>query len=116
MPNESIKPSVASNSSRDPVLKYINTKPRVKFDGSCLKQDKVTFTHKQVVLIYTVYEMYLWPFTVGKDFTLVNSLFGTVKLTKNTDFDKYVYILDMVLDLMLAEVFCYAMVVGLVKL
>ena len=33
----------------------------------------------------------LLPFTVGKDFELVNSLFAGVKLTKNADFDKYKY-------------------------
>ena len=41
--------------------------------------------------IYVVYEINLWPFNVGKDFALGNSLFGAVKLTKNTDLDKYKY-------------------------
>ena len=38
------------------------------------------------------------------DLTLGKSLSGAVKLTKNAVFDKYKY-LDMVLDLMDAEVF-----------
>ena len=47
------------------------------------------FNHKKVVNILIVYQINLWPFTVGKDFALGNSLFGTVKLTKNdNDFDK----------------------------
>ena len=31
----------------------------------------------------------LWPFKQSANFTLENSLFGTVKVTKNADFDKY---------------------------
>ena len=33
----------------------------------------------------------MWPFTVGKDFCLGNSLLGAVKLTTNADPDKYKY-------------------------
>ena len=33
----------------------------------------------------------MWPFTVGQDFMLGNSLFGAGKLTKNADSDKYKY-------------------------
>ena len=33
----------------------------------------------------------MWPFKQSVDFTLGNSLFGAVKLTKNADFDKYKY-------------------------
>ena len=36
--------------------KVFSAKIRVKFDGSFLKQDKLTFTHKTVVNIYIVYE------------------------------------------------------------
>ena len=41
--------------------------------------------------MYIDYEINLWPFTVGKDFTLRKSLFGIANLTKNDDFDKYKY-------------------------
>ena len=41
--DESIKPPAAS-----PTLNYINTKLRVKFNGSYLKQDKVTYTQKRL--------------------------------------------------------------------
>ena len=41
--------------------------------------------------IYIVFEIHLWPFNVGRDFALGNSLFGVVKLTKNVDSDKYKY-------------------------
>ena len=32
--------------------------------------------------IYIVYEIDFWPYTVGKDYVLENSLFGSVKLIK----------------------------------
>ena len=46
-----------------------NTKIRVKFDGSCLKQE-ITFTHKKVLNIYIVCEINLWPFKQSTDFGL----------------------------------------------
>ena len=36
---------------------YYNYKITVKFDGSILRQPKVTYTHKKRVIIYTVYEL-----------------------------------------------------------
>ena len=61
---------------------------RVKFVGSCLKQDKFTFTHGKTENIFTVYEI---NFSDSNNIfpTLENCLFGAVKLTKNTDIDKY---------------------------
>ena len=47
--DESIKPPSRSDNSLNPGISYIdNARIRVKFDGSCLKQEKVTLTHKQV--------------------------------------------------------------------
>ena len=91
MSDESITPPVASNNSLAPALIDINTKLQVKPDCHCLKEVKVTFKHKEVVNIYIVYEISLWPYTQGVDFTLGNSLFGAIKLTKNADPDKYSY-------------------------
>ena len=48
--NESIKPPATSNYSLNPKLSY-NTKIRVQFTRSCLKQPNFTFTHKKVVNI-----------------------------------------------------------------
>ena len=88
---ESIKPPAASNNNLAPVLNYINTKSRVKFDGSCLKQDKVRFTHKKVVNIFIALKINVWLFSVGKGFALGKCLFGTVKLTKIVNPDNYKY-------------------------
>ena len=79
MSGESIKPPCAPNNS---IKSASNTKSQVKLDGSCLKQDKVKFTHKKLVNIYIIHEIN----TIGKDFTLGKSLFEAVKLTKNFDF------------------------------
>ena len=55
--NESIKSPATSNNSLNPRLSYNDTKIKVQFTGSCLKQPKFTFTHKKVVNIYIVYEL-----------------------------------------------------------
>ena len=55
---------------------------------------KVTFAYKNVANIYIVYEINLSPFTQGSDLhkALVRkSLFGSVTLPVNADFDKYKY-------------------------
>ena len=44
--DERIKPSTISDNSLAPSLSYIGTKTRIKLEGQCLKQDKITFTHK----------------------------------------------------------------------
>ena len=48
---ESIKPPVLSNNSLASVLSDIGVKASVKFDGSYLKQDKITFTRGKTVNI-----------------------------------------------------------------
>ena len=57
--HESIKPHTICNDSSSPALNYISAKIRIKFDGSYLKQDKLTYTHKTVVNIHIVYEVHL---------------------------------------------------------
>ena len=36
-------------------LSYFINKIKVKFNGNCLKQDKITYTHGTLVNIYIVY-------------------------------------------------------------
>ena len=45
LPDESINPPTTSDNSLVRALSYFGNKTRVKVDGSCLKQDKVTFIH-----------------------------------------------------------------------
>ena len=91
MSYESIKPLTAFYNSVTSALNYIGNKTRVKFDGGSLKQDKITFTHGKIINIYIVYEINLWNYVYSFNLTLGNSLFGDVKLIKNTDIDKYNY-------------------------
>ena len=71
-------------------MNYYDTKTRVKFTGSCLKQSKISYTHEEVVNIYIVYELGA-PSSHNKYLTLKNCLFGAVTLTKNADIDHYGY-------------------------
>ena len=50
------RPSTRNN-FLSPPLSYLGTKIRIKFSGSCLKQDKITYTHGRIVNIYIVYEI-----------------------------------------------------------
>ena len=89
--NEIVKPLALSNNSLFPTLNHNSSKIWAKFDGSCLKKEKVIFTHKQMVSTYIVYENNLCPFVVSNDFMFGNSSFGTVKLIENGDVYKYNY-------------------------
>ena len=40
-----------------PSLDYLGAKIKVKFSGSCLKQDKATYNHGTIVNIYIVYKI-----------------------------------------------------------
>ena len=90
MSDESIKPLTTCNNSLAPLIDYYGYKVRVKFNGSILRQPKVTYTHEKAVNIYIVYEL-ARSSSHSDDPTLKNCLFGVVTLTKNADIDKYGY-------------------------
>ena len=52
-----IKPPSTSENSLTPALSYYDTKARVKFIGSCLKQSTVPYNHRPIVNIYIFYEL-----------------------------------------------------------
>ena len=79
--NESITPFSVPNNFLTPSLNYLGTKIRVKFSGSCLKQDKVTYTHGKIVNIFIIYEINKKDNTIISDSALENCLFGAVTLT-----------------------------------
>ena len=66
-------------------------KTKVKFDGGCLKQEKTIFHRENTVYVHIIYEIKIWQNDLDSEFTSLNSLFGVVKLTKNSDPDKYSY-------------------------
>ena len=57
MSDESTKPSYTSNKMVNPSVDYVGTKARIKFNGDCLKQEKITFYHGKIVNIYIFYEI-----------------------------------------------------------
>ena len=88
---ETIKPPTTSDNSLTPAISYYYTaKIRVKFTGSCLKQDKITFNHGKIVNICIAYAFGASGSNIS-DPTLKHGLFGAVTLTKNADIDKYEY-------------------------
>ena len=69
-----------------------NWKKRLEFKGSCLKQDKASFSSKIVVELYIVYKLNVQTQDLNAEFTLKDCLFGAVKLTNNANPNKYVYL------------------------
>ena len=88
--NESVKTPSTSNNSLNPILDNVNTKIRVKFSGSCLKQDKVTYNPRIIINIYTVYEISK-NYNIRSYPTLKNCLFRAVSLTRHANIDQYKY-------------------------
>ena len=75
------------------VLNHIGKKTGLKFTGTCLKEDKITFTHKAVVnMKYEIsYEISVSARRYDDYPTLENCLFDAFRLTKNADIDRYKY-------------------------
>ena len=88
--DESIKPPSTSNKMLNPSLDYVGTKARVKFNGDCLKEEKITFNHGKIVNIYIVYETET-NINISSYPTLEKCLFSAAKLTKRADVDLYQY-------------------------
>ena len=90
--DESIKPPSRSDEIVDLKIKYNNNaKTQVKFNRSCLKWEKLVFTHKTTLNFHIVFERNLLPINPDSKFPLFISLFGAVKFTKSADCDKYSY-------------------------
>ena len=47
--DENITAPTRSDYSLNPQLGYLGNKTRVEFKGSCLKQDKIRYTHRKIV-------------------------------------------------------------------
>ena len=79
---------VITNSTQNYVL--FGTKTKVEFNGSFLKQDKITYNNRKVINIYLVYEISR-NISISDYPTLENCLFGAISLTKRADISKYKY-------------------------
>ena len=90
MSHEFINSSSAANNIINPLLSYAVTKARVKFDGSCLKQEKITYTYGKIENIFIFCDINK-NYSTSSYPVLENCLFGAVKLTKNSNISKYKY-------------------------
>ena len=90
MSDETADSITTSNDKITPESNYYGTKIRVEFNGSCIKQYKVTYSHGKIVNTYIVYEISK-NYSISSYQKLENCLFGAVSLTKNADIDKYNY-------------------------
>ena len=81
-----------TNISFNPEIVYSCRGGSMIFKGISLKQDSVSFIHENVVDLHISHELNTWSRHLNKEFTLGNCLFVAVKLTKNSDPDKYKYI------------------------
>ena len=72
------------------LIDYYSCNIRVKFNGSILRQPKVSYTHEKTVNIYIVCEI-TRSSSHSDDPAPKNCLFGAVTLTKNADIYKYWY-------------------------
>ena len=88
--DEKINSNSASNYSITPELSHYGTKARVKFSGSCLKQDKTTCNYGTIVNTYIAYKISK-NYSISSYPTLQNCLFRAVSLTKHVDIDQYKY-------------------------
>ena len=87
--DESITPPSAPHYFLNPSLYYLGTTTRVRFSGSCLKQDTIRYNHGKIANIHIVYEINKNDNTTSSDPTLENCLFGAASLTKNSDIDMH---------------------------
>ena len=55
--DENIKPFPTSDNSLTPLIDYYSYKIRLKFNGTILRQPKVSYTHGKIVNIYIVYQL-----------------------------------------------------------
>ena len=78
-----------SDNSLAPTVKYTGKRMYVKFNGSCLKLDKVTLNHGKTVNIYIAYDLKSKLNNFHPNLAIF--LFAAVKLIKNSDIHKYKY-------------------------
>ena len=90
MSDEKINSITAPNHIITPSLDYLGAKIRVKFSGSCLKQDKATYNYGTTVNNYIVYKISK-NYHISSYPSLENCLFGAVSLTKILIFDQCNY-------------------------
>ena len=91
MSEESIENITKSDINFAPTFVDHHVLPNINFNGHCLIKNNISIPKKGVNL-YISYTLGPQLRNLNKDFALGNCLFGSVKLTKNADPEKYKYI------------------------
>ena len=89
MSEENIENITRSNSNFVPTFADHHLLLDIIFNGHCLINN--ISIPKEKINLYISYKLTLWLRNLNTDFTLNNCLFGPVKLTENSDLDKYKY-------------------------
>ena len=87
---ENIENTTKSYSSFSPIFVDHYVLSHINFNGHCLINNNISIP-KKVIKLYTSYIINQWLRNLNTYFILKNCLFGSVKLTKNADSDKYKY-------------------------
>ena len=87
MSEGSIESITKSGSNFAPTFVNHDLLPDVNLNGHCLIKNNISIP-KKVINLYISYTLDRQIRNLNTDFTLVNCLFGSVKLTKNADLDK----------------------------
>ena len=90
MSEKNIENITKSDSNFAPTFGDHRLSPDQTFNGHCLIKNS-TFIRKKVINLYISYTLSPQLRNLNTDFTLGNCLFGSVKLTMNSDLDKYKY-------------------------
>ena len=90
MSEENIENITKSDSNFVPTFVNHHLLPGINFNGHCSVNNNISIP-KKVINLYISYMLNPWLRNLNTDFTLNNCLFGSVKLTKNADLDKYKY-------------------------
>ena len=90
MSEENIENITKSDSNFAPTSVDRHILPDINFNGHCLIKKNISI-RKNVINIHLSYTLNPWLRNLNTDFTLNNSLLGSVKLTKNADLDKCKY-------------------------
>ena len=90
MSEENTENIIKSDSNFAPTFVDHYILPDSNFNGHCLIKNNISIP-KKVITLYISYKLNPRLRNLNTDFTLNNCLFGSVKLTKNADLDKYKY-------------------------
>ena len=90
MSEENIENITKSDSNFAPTFVDHHLLPDTSFTGHCLINNDISIP-KNVINLYISDTLSPWLRNLNTNFTLNNCLFGSVKLTKNADPDKYNY-------------------------